>query len=158
MTIMTDKLKQISSSSDPWYKDGLRFECTGCGQCCTGAPGYIWVNYDEIKEIAQFLNLDLQTFSDRYLRKVKGRFSLREDAVTYDCTFLKDNKCSIYSVRPTQCRTFPWWPTLLKSKEEWQAAAKFCEGISTCAPVVPLSKIKNQLDEQLTQKPLEVDP
>ncbi len=147
---MNNKLKQV-----PWYQDGLRFECTGCGQCCTGSPGYIWLNHDEILAIAKHLNLDLQTFGDRYLRKVKGRFSLREDPVNFDCVFLKENKCSIYPVRPTQCKTFPWWPTLLKSKEEWLDAAKRCEGITIEAPVVPLDIIQEQLDIQLTQKPLE---
>ena len=23
-------------TQEPWYKDGLRFKCTGCGDCCTG--------------------------------------------------------------------------------------------------------------------------
>ena len=30
--------------AEPWYRDGLRFECTRCGHCCTGAPGYVWVD------------------------------------------------------------------------------------------------------------------
>lgn len=149
---MKDKLQQIQAK--PWYNEGLRFECTGCGQCCTGAPGYIWLNHDEILAIAKHLNLDLQTFGDRYLRKVKGRFSLREDPVNFDCIFLKDKKCSIYQERPTQCRTYPWWPTLLKSKKDWQEAALTCEGISFEAPIVPLETIKEQLNLQLTQKPL----
>ena len=29
---------------DTWYHLGLRFQCTGCGDCCTGAPGYVWIN------------------------------------------------------------------------------------------------------------------
>ena len=33
--------------SDAWYaEEGLAFECTGCGDCCTGAPGYVWVIRD----------------------------------------------------------------------------------------------------------------
>lgn len=152
---MSNKLQQLNQD-DPWYREGLRFECTGCGQCCTGAPGYIWVNDEEIRTLAQHLNLDLQTFADSHLRKINGRFSLREDPVNFDCTFLKDNKCSVYSVRPTQCRTFPWWPTLLKNKDEWREAAKRCEGISIRAPVVPLETIHEQLTLQLAEKPLEL--
>ena len=30
--------------AEPWYRDGLRFACTRCGACCTGAPGYVWVD------------------------------------------------------------------------------------------------------------------
>lgn len=153
---MSHKLKQVEQE-EPWYKEGLRFECTGCGQCCTGAPGYIWVNEREIQEIADFLKLDIQTFADRHLRMINGRFSLRENPHTYDCTFLKENKCTVYGVRPTQCRTFPWWPTLLKSKEEWLEASKRCEGITCSAPLVPFGKIQQELATQLKEQPLEID-
>lgn len=152
---MKNKLQQLHDD-DPWYKEGLRFECTGCGQCCTGGPGYIWVNDDEICAMAAHLNLSLQEFADRHLRKINGRLSLREDPVNFDCTFLKDNKCSIYHLRPTQCRTFPWWPTLLKTKKDWEEASFRCEGISCSAPVVPLVKIEEQLTLQLAEKPLEL--
>jgi len=30
----------MSANKEPWYKDGLKFSCSGCGDCCTGAPGY----------------------------------------------------------------------------------------------------------------------
>lgn len=130
---------------EPWYAQGLRFKCTGCGQCCTGAPGYIWVTEAEIEQIAQHLNLSILEFSQRYLRRVKDRFSLLEYPKNFDCIFLKDKKCQIYSVRPSQCRTFPWWPNNLQSEKDWQEAAKCCEGISSEAPLVPLHEIQEQL-------------
>lgn len=136
-------LKVIQDHS-PWYNQGLRFECTGCGQCCTGAPGYVWVNENEIQQIAQFLNLTPEEFSQKYLRHVNGRLSLIELPKTYDCIFLKDKKCQIYAVRPTQCRTFPWWPQNLKSEKEWQEAASFCEGICAQAPLVSFETIEQQ--------------
>lgn len=137
------KLAMIQNQ-DPWYSQGLSFQCTGCGQCCTGAPGYIWVNEQEILEIAQFLNLSISEFSKRYLRKVNDRFSLLEMPKNYDCIFLKDKKCQIYSVRPTQCRTYPWWPQTLKDEKAWKEAAKFCEGIRIDAPLVPFDEIEKQ--------------
>ncbi len=36
----------------PWYRDGLAFTCTQCGACCTGAPGYVWVDAAEIAALA----------------------------------------------------------------------------------------------------------
>jgi Fe-S-cluster containining protein len=36
----------------PWYKEGLRFKCTACGDCCTGAPGFVWVNKEEMEALA----------------------------------------------------------------------------------------------------------
>ena len=38
--------------NEPWYKDGLKFKCTGCGDCCTGGEGYVWVNKQEIVALA----------------------------------------------------------------------------------------------------------
>jgi Fe-S-cluster containining protein len=130
--------------STPWYSQGLRFECTGCGKCCTGSPGYIWVNQEEIDQMSEFLQLSVADFCRRYLRHVKGRYSLLEMPRSYDCIFLKDRKCQIYAVRPTQCRTFPWWTKNLKSEQDWKEAARFCEGIQASAPVVPQETIEQQ--------------
>lgn len=141
-------MNKLNVINEPWYAEGLNFKCTGCGKCCTGSPGYVWVTLNEIEEIADHLQLSLDEFSQKYLRKVKGRFSLKEHPSTYDCAFLKDNKCEIYEVRPTQCRTYPWWPKNLKSKKDWQEAATYCEGISLEAPLVPIEVISEQLDIQ----------
>ena len=134
----------VIQDNPTWYANGLRFECTGCGQCCTGAPGYIWVDEEEIQQIADYLDLTIEEFSKRYLRRVKGRLSLLELPKTFDCIFLKERKCQIYPVRPMQCRTFPWWPQNLKSEKEWQEAARTCEGIHEDAPLVQLEIIEQQ--------------
>src|SRR5688500_1640879 len=110
---------RLNLLNEPWYSEGLRFKCTGCGQCCTGAPGYTWVTEQEIVSIADYLNLSIDDFSRKYIRKIDERYSLKEDYQNYDCVFLKDKKCQIYSVRPTQCRTFPWWIQNLKSELDW---------------------------------------
>lgn len=141
-------LLPVIEEEKPWYVHGLRFECTQCGKCCTGAPGYTWVTEEEVATISAHLNLSIPEFMRKYVRVVRNRLSLLEHSKTYDCVFLKDKKCQIYSVRPTQCRTFPWWPELLRSKEEWEEAAKYCEGIRPDAPVVPFATIQDQLKQQ----------
>lgn len=137
------------AEKDPWYSKGLHFECTGCGKCCTGSPGYVWVDQNEIKQIAQYLNISVEEFSRKYLRQVKGRLSLIEYSNPCDCVFLKEKKCQIYPVRPTQCRTYPWWPRTLKSEQEWKEAARECEGIRPEAPLVPFETIQEQLTIQI---------
>lgn len=132
----------------PWYADGLNFGCTGCGACCTGSPGYVWVNAEEILAIAEHLGLSVEEFGKKYLRKLNGRFSLIEHPVSYDCVFLKEKKCTIYEARPLQCRTFPWWPQTLASEKEWLKGARTCEGISPQAPVVPLETIEKEREKQ----------
>ncbi len=101
------------------YKKGYDYcfetsACEGCeGNCCIGESGYIWVNPEEILKISEFLNLSLDKFYDKYLEKIKYRFSLKEIEYNggYRCVFfdLKEKRCGIYSVRPTQCRSFPFW-------------------------------------------------
>lgn len=140
-----NKLNVIKQDA-PWYAKGLYFKCTECGQCCTGAPGYVWVTEEEIQRIASHLKLSTQEFSKRYVRRVNGQSALVEHSKTYDCVFLKNKKCQIYPVRPTQCRTFPWWPHNLKSEKDWIEAASSCEGINyPGAPLVPYETIKQQL-------------
>lgn len=142
-----DKL-QVLNDPDPWYQDGLRFECTGCGNCCTGSPGYTWVSLTEIETIADHLKLSIEAFANKYLRQVGQRYSLTERPGNFDCVFLRDQKCTIYAVRPKQCRTFPWWAQNLKDKKAWQEAARHCEGIQNKAPVIAFEKIQEQLHIQ----------
>lgn len=144
---MTKSL-DVLPSEQPWYTEGLRFKCTGCGQCCTGERGYIWVTDEEIAQIADHLQMNIEEFRLRYVRSVGNRQSLTELEAApgnFDCAFLKDNKCQVYSVRPKQCRTFPWWPQHLKSLDDWRKAALHCEGISCEAPLVPFDTIQEQL-------------
>lgn len=134
-------------SALPWYKDGLNFKCTGCGGCCTGFPGFVWVTDEEIVKMANKLNLPVEEFCRLYLRDAGGRLSLKEYPKSYDCVFLEDKKrCSIYDVRPKQCRTFPFWKDCLSSPEAWEETKRHCEGINPDAPVVPLNIIQENLN------------
>ena len=114
-------------SSKPWYREGLSFSCTRCGDCCTGAPGYVWVEQEEIEELAKFLGLSPGKFGERYLRKVGRRYSLLEKPGG-DCIFF-DSGCTVYPARPVQCRTFPFWRSHLKSQRAWDEIAGECPGI-----------------------------
>ena len=126
----------------PWYKDGLRFKCTECGKCCTGPSGNVWVSDKEMTAIAEFLKISLGLFKRKYVRLREKSYALVEmKSQNHDCVFLKDKKCSIYPVRPVQCRTYPWWQENLNSGESWKLAAESCEGINEEAPVVPYSQI-----------------
>ena len=115
--------------TDPWYKEGLRFGCTQCGACCTGSPGYVWLSEEDIHNLCQALQIEQSEFLKKYTRLIYSRLSLKEDSKTYDSVFLKENRCQVYSARPKQCRSFPWWPEHLSSAEEWKNAKERCEGI-----------------------------
>ena len=36
------------------------FQCTGCGDCCTGAPGFVWVNKEDIAALAADVGMDAE--------------------------------------------------------------------------------------------------
>jgi Fe-S-cluster containining protein len=132
---------------EPWYKEGLRFKCTGCGGCCTGAPGYVWVSDEEVTAIAEHLKISEAEFKKKYTHLLQNRRSLKEDPNNFDCVFLEDKKCTIYSVRPQQCRTFPWWVENLKNRKAWEETAERCEGINhPDAPLITLGEIQKSLD------------
>src|SRR5258705_13057976 len=111
-----------------WYKDGLKFECTKCGHCCTGRPGFVWVRVEEMPQIAEFLGIRFRDFVKQYVRKIGERYSLIEKT-NNDCVFYESG-CKIYPVRPSQCRTFPFWKENLQNPGMWQQAAKECEGMN----------------------------
>lgn len=111
-----------------WYKEGLRFECQRCGACCTGAPGYVWVTDEETDAIARFLGVPREEFARKYLRRAGSRDSLIELS-DGRCIFYMGDFCQIYPVRPSQCRTFPFWETVIASPESWQRSQKACPGI-----------------------------
>jgi Fe-S-cluster containining protein len=129
-----------------WYQSGLKFKCTECGKCCTGGPGYVWIDVSEAANIASFLKISTEQFMARYTRLTFGRIALLEKQPTFDCIFLKDKKCQIYAARPHQCRRFPWWKENLQSPESWSQAAQHCEGINHPeAPLINLETIENQV-------------
>ncbi|MCC6492204.1 MAG: YkgJ family cysteine cluster protein [Pirellulales bacterium] len=115
-------------AQSPWYADGLQFTCTGCGDCCTGAPGYVWVNAQEIEALAARLALPVEVFEKKYVRQIGVRRSLAERK-NYDCVFLDDQRrCTVYEDRPRQCRTWPFWDSNLKTPAAWEAACAACPG------------------------------
>ncbi|PHR97750.1 MAG: hypothetical protein COA78_27155 [Blastopirellula sp.] len=135
---MTDK---------PWYAEGLRFECSECGNCCTGAPGYVWLNQDEIQKMAETVEMAVEEFEQTYVRKVGMRKSLKEHS-NGDCVFF-DNKtrhCQVYSARPRQCKTWPFWDSNLKTEQEWKETCDFCPGSGT-GPLYDIETIEQRRRE-----------
>ncbi len=115
-------------TSDPWYRNGLAFGCTKCGACCTGAPGYVWVDAAEVVALAQFRGQSPEEFSRAYVRRVGDRYSLIERPGG-DCVFWdKGVGCTVYPARPVQCQTWPFWPENVETPEDWEHVTGVCPG------------------------------
>ncbi len=117
-----------SDPEPPRYHDGLAFECTRCGACCTGAPGYVWVNTEEIARLAAYRGETVEAFSKAFVRRVGNDYSLIEKPGG-DCIFWdKSVGCTVYPARPIQCQTWPFWPENLETREEWSRVERICPG------------------------------
>jgi Fe-S-cluster containining protein len=138
----------LAETSPPWYREGLSFRCTQCGNCCTGGPGYVWISEVEVERLATHLRLTVEQTVKRYCRRIGNRLSLKENRNfrgEYDCVFLKEDPlpdgtfskhkpgkrtCTIYPVRPLQCRTWPFWEGNLASPAHWERIGTTCPGLN----------------------------
>jgi len=118
---------------------GLRFECTMCGNCCTGPSGFVLFTDEESVAMAGAVGVTRDEFIERYTRDtVLGR-SLNEKPSPQgqDCVFLDREKvpgravCGLYDARPAQCRTWPFWKSNVASPRHWDRAARGCPGINS---------------------------
>jgi Fe-S-cluster containining protein len=115
---------------NPWYADGMRFECTQCGNCCrnNGDYAYVYLMPPEVTALAELLGLEEAAFLERWCVEDEGWTVLRMDAP--QCPFLSaEGRCTVYAARPRQCRTWPFWEENLKSPVAWEAAKLICPGI-----------------------------
>ena len=143
--------RSIDKTNVPFYlKEPLRFECTSCGACCIASGGYyVYVSQQEIEKISELLAVSLGWFKRRYLQRLsEGDWVL---AVSDDetCVFLgKDRRCRIYSARPEQCLSYPYWPEVVMRRQDWGHESRRCEGIGR-GKVVSKKMIAALLEQQL---------
>lgn len=83
---------------------------------------------DDIARLSGYLGMSAADFERRYVYRTKNLSRLRVPRHA-QCEFLVDGGCSVHEVKPTQCRTFPFWPELLESRREWHKTGKWCPGI-----------------------------
>lgn len=111
-----------------FYRKGLQFKCTTCGECCRLPDGKVKINQEQAIRIASYLNLFLSDFLDQYCSYQNDVIEIKDNQQGH-CIFLEEDRCSIYEERPLQCKTFPFWPENLKSQYRWKQLRFFCRGI-----------------------------
>lgn len=118
----------------------LKFECqSSCpGKCCTVPQGknlFVFLTRNDRIRLSAFLRKPLNKFcsmglftSTRFTNKPSRQWFLNSKKGSNTCQFLRSGKCSVYEVRPTQCRTWPYWPELV-NETAWEELKKECPGI-----------------------------
>ena len=120
----------------PFYASGLYFSCKRCSACCRYEAGFVFLSEKDLDKLACGLKMEIKRFTNIYCRWVidwqgKEVLSLKEKA-NKDCIFW-DSGCTVYNARPLQCRTFPFWESIIASSQNWEAAASGCPGINSGA-------------------------
>ena len=112
-----------------FFDSGIRFECRRCGNCCTGSPGIVRISPQEIDSLADYLKLSAVDFIRLYLCRASDGLCLAEEK-NGNCCFYHHG-CTIYPVRPKQCKTYPFWFSSLRSDIAWENTCRECPGIGT---------------------------
>jgi hypothetical protein len=135
------------------------FECIRCNGCCSGQPGYVWLSKKDLDTLSDFLHVSKRKFALDYCKPVdiglSYTLSLKEKQ-SHDCIFLENSGCIVYNARPAQCRTYPFWGTILEDEESWVGESKACPGIGR-GPAVPSEIIVNAILERRQNPPLSIE-
>ena len=119
--------------------DGLRFACQrGCTNCCR-VKGYVYLTEADLRKAAAFLGLSALAFEEKYVYRTRHllRFRKPRDA---ECHFLLESGCALHPHKPTQCRTFPFWPETTRSRAAWREESRCCPGIGQ-GDIVPVQAV-----------------
>jgi Fe-S-cluster containining protein len=131
--------------------DGLRFTCQpGCTNCCDQS-GFVYLNEIDLKRAARFVKMSARAFEEKYIYRTTHQMRFRKPP-DKQCPFLEDHGCSIHPAKPTQCRTFPFWPELVESRAEWNRTARYCPGIGK-GPLIQIGTAMEMAEEQRKAHP-----
>ncbi len=124
--------------SEPFYAEGLRFSCERCSACCRGEPGYVFLTKEDLRRLLSRLGLEFKAFFRGYCTLVDAgtgmALSLREVALengSNDCVLWGAGGCRVYGERPVQCSTYPFWSSIMESRESWRREGRSCPGIGS---------------------------
>jgi uncharacterized protein len=142
--------KEFKFTGKEWWREGVVFSCTGSGRCCTshGEYGFVYLNLEDRRRFAKFFKIRTTDFTRKYCKKTGGIWHLIDNDKNPDCLFLKDKMCSVYEGRPTQCRTWPFWPEVMNAKTWSKEIKTFCPGVGK-GKRISGDEIEKQLKQQI---------
>ncbi|MBK8976782.1 MAG: YkgJ family cysteine cluster protein [Planctomycetes bacterium] len=111
------------------------FACRRSGNCCAQPGGFVRVDAATIAAMADHLGMTESGFRSRFVAPSGDRL---QDGLGGRCCFLEERTegdrviaaCAVYPVRPARCRSWPFWPELLRSPDHLAAAHRLCPGLT----------------------------
>lgn len=109
--------------------------------------------------MAAAIGMGEQAFLDAYTHETIVGVSLNEKKTPfgYDCVFLDRETvpgkavCGLYDARPSQCRTWPFWPGNLRSPQSWARATERCPGMNK-GRLHPIEVVQLTLERSLADE------
>ena len=103
-------------------------DCCACANCCKVVSPLLTTR--DVRRLAGHLGMEEAQLITDYLRpsKEKARYALGQ----LPCRFLNGTRCSVYDVRPDDCRSFPH----LHKREFRSRLIRVVENCSICPTVV----------------------
>ncbi|NCT73881.1 MAG: YkgJ family cysteine cluster protein [Chitinophagaceae bacterium] len=87
-------------------------DCLSCANCCkTMTPTF---TPTDLRRIAGHFGQTVEEFKEKWLYKERGTGDWMNRRQPCQFLNLKDNKCSIYEIRPADCAGFPHLPKKMK--------------------------------------------
>ena len=92
------------------YPPRIRFECNRCGLCC-GDTNYrvrtIALLKSEAQQISVVTKREIREFAQE-MRGMQPYAYLMRKNEDGNCVFIKENRCTIYRIRPLVCEFYPF--------------------------------------------------
>jgi len=105
---------------------------------------YVATDCDEIKDTVIDFNFDNVQIFDRSNTNAINTAST--ESVMLE--FLENKKCSVYTARPMQCRTWPFWKENMNIKKWNEELINFCPGIGK-GKLISASMIQKKINREL---------
>ena len=131
-------------------KKNIKFKCQGSSNCCVsrGMYGYVYLSSKDTDVLSKFFLLSTKNFIKKHCSYTDGFLHLIEKKGRKNCQFLKNKRCTVYSARPTQCRTWPFWSENMNSKKWNSEIMSFCPGIGK-GQIISQKIIKKRIKKDL---------
>ena len=93
--------KLVAADKEVWKE----IDCLSCGNCCKKmTPTF---STTDLKRISSHFEMTVEEFKNKWLKFDKKDKDWQNKKQPCQFLNLKDNKCSIYAIRPSDCAGFP---------------------------------------------------
>ena len=116
----------------------------------------MFLSQKDLKRLSAHLLISEEACLEKYCREVPvGNCSMvsLQEKKNYDCIFLTEKGCSVYEGRPGQCRTYPFWSSIVEDKAAWEAEMTSCPGMGI-GKVYTKEEIEKLLEDRTSNQPI----